>query len=532
MTPPTLTSPGEAALRLMPELSGRPPAERTARHVLGRVLASVAALVLVLGVVATGLLFTLRSTDQFVHEDVAVASLPGSELEEFSRWAKDVPAQPAAPVVLTYHDIQPEPVKSPYVVTPEAFARQMAMLQAAGYRSLTAAQFVAYQKGSFTPPARSFLLTFDDGTAGLWRYADSVLARFGFTAVSFLITGRVGTSKPYYLTWDLVEQMKASGRWDFESHTANLHTRVPVSPSGALGGALSHRMVVNGRLESRPEFEERIRRDLEQSIRDITSHGLPRPVLFAYPFSDVVASGVDGEEAAVPRTIVSTLFAAAFVDVAPGALPASRREVLKQVIGRAEVFHKDDELALFHRLQEMETLPVSSLDPLTVDSHWLEDGGAYPAPVQVTANRLTVDALTETYVTAGWAPQRTSDWVDYAVTCRAAGLLPDGANGAGLTVRVGSGDEVQVRVSQHSLQVTRGGRPVGAPMALAVAAAHQVEVVVRQMSTTVRVDGRELLVLASDPGPATFGGFGVVFSRTARSSAFPTLVGLHVNPVP
>ena len=525
-----LTPAHRAALDLMPELSGRAPAPRQFRHRLARVLTSGAALVLVLGVVAAGLTVAIRASDQFVHEDVPAAVLPPDELAQFSAWAHAPLAQPLAPVVLTYHDIQPDPVASPYVVTPDAFARQMAMLQAAGYRSLTAAQFLAYQRGTYTPPPRTVLITFDDGTAGLWRYADSVLERYGFTAVSFVITGRVGTNKPYYLTWDLIEQMHASGRWDFESHTANLHTRIPVSPGGPLGGALSHRMYVNGHLETQAAFETRVRNDLMRSISDLTSHGLPRPGLFAYPFSDVVAKGVEGSSAAVPRAIVSQLFPAAFVDVEPGALPASRREVRKQVISRAEVFHKDDERSVFGRLVQMATLPVSSLDPLTVDRHWFEDGNAHPAPLVVTGDRLTVDAQTETYVTGAWAPQRTSDWVGYTVSSRIEGLLPDGTTSAGITVRVGSGREIQLRLSEHALVVSAADGTVLRVRQLTSASAHVLAVTVGRSFTAVAVDGVTRTYLPSATDPSTFGGFGVVFSRHDPTIAFPVFVGLHVSP--
>jgi peptidoglycan/xylan/chitin deacetylase (PgdA/CDA1 family) len=523
------TAAHEAALALLPELADHRPPDRRPRHVVARVLASVAALVLVVAVVGTALAVSLRSSDQFVREDVPAASLSPDELAQYSRWAASAPARPAAPIVLTYHDIQPDPVASPYVVSPDAFARQMAMLQAAGYRSLTADQFLAYRRGTFTPPPRSVLLTFDDGTAGLWRYADSVLQRYGFTAVSFVITGRVGTAKPYYLTWDLIERMHASGRWDFESHTANLHTRVPVSPGGPLGGALSHRMIIGGHLESQAQFEARVRKDLLQSISDLTSHGLPRPELFAYPFSDVVAKGMAGREAAVPRSIVSELFPVAFVDVEPGALPASLREVRKQVISRAEVFHKDDERSVFRRLQQMATLSVSSLDPLRVDHHWFEDGSAHPAPVEVVGDRLVVDARTETYVAGSWAPQRTSDWVGYTVSCRVEGLLPDGRTGAGITVRVGSDRAIVVRVSEHALQVSASDRPIGGPVPLRSAPSHVLQVMVREDATVVAVDGITLARIPSAGGPATYGGFGVSASRKDTTVAFPTFVGLRVG---
>jgi len=40
------------------------------------------------------------------------------------------------------------------------------------------------------------------------------------------------------------------------------------------------------RLESMAQFRARVQEDLLQSISDIQAAHLPRPVLFAYPFSD------------------------------------------------------------------------------------------------------------------------------------------------------------------------------------------------------------------------------------------------------
>lgn len=516
-----------SALDLVPELGGHLPPEPRVWHRALRWLWAGAAVVLVAAVVAGGLTLSARATDPFRHEAAPDVVLPAQEVAQFAAWSRTQPGW-LAPVVLTYHDIRPDPVSSPYVVTPVAFARQLAMLQAAGYRTLRASQFLAYRQGRYTPPPRSVLITFDDGTAGLWRYADSILEKYGFTAVSFLITQRVGTRKPYYLTWDLVQQMSATGRWDFESHTANLHTKIRTA-NGTLGGALSHRMQVNGRWETQQAFEARVRSDLERSISDITAHGLPRPELFAYPFSDVVAKGAEGQEAAVPRSIVSSLFPIAFVDVEPGALPASRREVLKQVISRAEVFHSDDELSVFHRLQQMATLPVSNLDPLATDGHWFEDGSAHPAPVDRVGDRLGVDAQTETYVYASWAPQRTSDWVDYAVSADVHGLSRDGGTAAGLRVRVGSGRELQVEVSAGSVRVSRGSTEVVGPRRLPARDTHVVTVVVGLGTTRVVVDGTTYAVLAVPPGPSSYGGFGVLFYRHDPGLGFPSM-GLHVSP--
>ena len=149
------------------------------------------------------------------------------------------------PVVLAYHDIRPigptekhpDPRANPgyhFVVTPETFEAQLTALEAAGYTSITSDQYVDYLNGGEVPE-RSVLITFDDGTHGLWTYADKILERHGMHGVSFLITGNVGAKRPYYLSWQEIERMADSGRWDFQSHTRKMHARLPVDATGNVG---------------------------------------------------------------------------------------------------------------------------------------------------------------------------------------------------------------------------------------------------------------------------------------------------------
>ena len=53
------------------------------------------------------------------------------------------------------------------------------------------------------------MITFDDGTHGLWTHADKILERHGMHGVSFLITGNVGAKRPYYLSWQEIDRMAA-----------------------------------------------------------------------------------------------------------------------------------------------------------------------------------------------------------------------------------------------------------------------------------------------------------------------------------
>lgn len=238
----------------------------------------------------------------------------------------------AAPVILTYHDLKPHSA-SRYIVDPAVFERQLSALRTAGYRTLTTDEFVAYLLGGPVPP-RSVMLTFDDGTHGLWTYGDRILARHRMSAVSFLITGRVGRHRPY-LSWQEIARMARSGRWDFEDHTHDLHSRTRIGPHGELGSLLAHRRYLGstGRPESTDHYQRRVRADFTSSLEDFERHGLPRPSLFAYPFSE----SADPQQTSYVRDLIERTFAAALTDktFSPERRPADRRSIRSSSVSRS-----------------------------------------------------------------------------------------------------------------------------------------------------------------------------------------------------
>jgi poly-beta-1,6-N-acetyl-D-glucosamine N-deacetylase len=201
-----------------------------------------------------------------------------------------IPAYRDGVLVLCYHDIATQP-HNEYTVTPAAFAAQMVALRGAGFHTIDAAEFGRFHEGrAVSLPSRPLLVTFDDGAKGTWIYADRVLARLGMKASVFLITGDVSHHQPYYLDWPEVEAMQASGRWSFGSHTADGHGLVASDNSGDTGPFLTNRtwLPSENRLETLGEYRARVTADLDRSIEDFKAHGLPRPPIFAFPFSAAV----------------------------------------------------------------------------------------------------------------------------------------------------------------------------------------------------------------------------------------------------
>ncbi len=522
----------ERALALLPELAERPVPRRRVHHRLTMVVAGVASLALVASVFAGfwGYVWWQKEVGQ--QHPASAPTFSGTDAAAFhaaAAAAADAPAGTgAAPIVLTYHDIAPAG-DSEYVVSPAQFAAQMAMLHEAGYRTLTAEDFVRYQRTGKVPP-RSVLITFDDGTRGLWTYADPVLERYKFTAVAFLITAAVGEHAPYYLTWPQVDRMAASGRWSFGSHTNDLHTKTG-GTEGSQVSALTARPPSDRRPQTLDAFRATVRADLERSVRTFADHDLPRPQTFAWPFSGIVGKQPDPAAAAVAEQEVSRAFPVAFANVFRPR-PATRSDVRSGRVQRLELRAGDTAPVLFQRMREMETLPVRDLRLADGDALWLEQGGhtAPLDPARLKDGVLIPKARSLRYLQAYFEPQRTSEWRRYQLS---GTITPSPQGGtSGLTVHGPDRDQqVSVRVSSKVASVLSDGKVVANRIFSDtgdVQPTHSVKVVVTGKTTTVAVDGRPLAEVTGAGAP---GAVGVVFGRDSTRAGWGSIDDLRVRPL-
>ena len=150
-----------------------------------------------------------------------------------------------------YHHVSPAP--GLVTVSPATFRAQMSWLARHGYRSVGADDLAAFLEGQALP-AKSVMITFDDGYLDNWVHAHPVLAELGLSATLFVVTGWLGDGpvRPYagqretppacpdhrtcmeriradaadevMLRWSEVEAMRAAGTFEFHSHT-HTHTR-------------------------------------------------------------------------------------------------------------------------------------------------------------------------------------------------------------------------------------------------------------------------------------------------------------------
>ena len=195
--------------------------------------------------------------------------------------------------MLLYHGIGPPSDFSnaddaSYGIDFTAFAKQMTMIARAGYRTVDLQTFDDFVRGKRVAlPRRPLLLTFDDARADSWTGADAVLDRLRFTAVMFVDVGRVDAGDPEYLTWEQLQKLQASGRWELQVHSGKGHVQIEYS-HGRYGPFYAYKQQGEGFAG----WQKRVRSDIAWGQQTLAAH-IPsyRPLAFAPPYGDY---GQDG----------------------------------------------------------------------------------------------------------------------------------------------------------------------------------------------------------------------------------------------
>jgi peptidoglycan/xylan/chitin deacetylase (PgdA/CDA1 family) len=251
------------------------------------------------------------------------APAPRVELSaaERERWASAPAARSGVPVLL-YGD-----------VAADAFARHMALLDHAGYETIELdelARFVGEQ--DVTLPPRPFVLTFDGGRVDTWTRTDAVLRELGFGAALFVDVGRIEAGDPEYLTWDELNRLQDSGRWDvqLQSGTADHEIRYGPDPDD-VGPFYAYR----GTDEVLGGWRERTFSDVTYGEEQLAHHveGY-RPLAFAPPGGNYGQAGTNDQR--IPRLLLARLelsFDLVFTQDRPGFATAGAPNPL----GRIEI---------------------------------------------------------------------------------------------------------------------------------------------------------------------------------------------------
>lgn len=203
-------------------------------------------------------------------------------------------------VILNYHHIDPNLKGNPVTLTPDHFYNHMQALIKSGYQTirynelaeffdlaadasqytntntkLTKAQrawLIAANHSLERMPDQAYHITFDDGYQSVYEYALPILIKDNIPMTFFVITkssGKEWYDVPDYIsfphaTWEELKIINRYPQFSVQSHTYSLHSYEPADHYDDQLPALANPIYRDdlGRIETRGEFQDRIRQDM------------------------------------------------------------------------------------------------------------------------------------------------------------------------------------------------------------------------------------------------------------------------------
>ena len=141
------------------------------------------------------------------------------------------------PVLMYHRFAQEAPAGTRFpdlYVTPSAFDAQLSALNARGWHTITAAALGEAIRARTALPARTFVISVDDGHVNGYTIAWPIMQRYGFVGTFYVVTGHMGD--PGFLTWDMAAALAAAGN-EIANHTVS-HVSLPSFHGAALAAQI------------------------------------------------------------------------------------------------------------------------------------------------------------------------------------------------------------------------------------------------------------------------------------------------------
>lgn len=189
----------------------------------------------------------------------------------------------ATVVILMYHSLLKDPARhGKYVVSPDLFESDLKYLKEHGYSFVGIQELIDFVYSGAPLPKKSVVITFDDGYYNNYLYAYPLLEKYDAKMVISVIgkyTDLYDGEKPnaYYshVTWDMINEMLASGRVEIGNHTYSMHTNGERRGSKKIKG------------ETDEHYSKILTEDIGKLQVEMFEHTGTYPSVYTYPFGAI-----------------------------------------------------------------------------------------------------------------------------------------------------------------------------------------------------------------------------------------------------
>lgn len=189
----------------------------------------------------------------------------------------------ATVVILMYHSLLKDPARhGKYVVSPDLFESDLRYLKEHGYSFVGIQELIDFVYSGAPLPKKSVVITFDDGYYNNYLYAYPLLEKYDAKMVISVIgkyTDLYDGEKPnaYYshVTWDMINEMLASGRVEIGNHTYSMHTNGERRGSKKIKG------------ETDEHYSKILTEDIGKLQAEMFEHTGTYPSVYTYPFGAI-----------------------------------------------------------------------------------------------------------------------------------------------------------------------------------------------------------------------------------------------------
>ncbi len=150
-------------------------------------------------------------------------------------------------VTLTFHDVRDDVERTGdrdlYAISTKNLAQYFAWIQQEGWQPIRLEDVWQARQKKKRLPAKSVLLTFDDGALSSYTRVFPLLKQYNFPAVFAIptswINGNTKDADQAYgehnlMNWDQMREMQQSGLTEFVSHSDNMHKGIVANPQNSM----------------------------------------------------------------------------------------------------------------------------------------------------------------------------------------------------------------------------------------------------------------------------------------------------------